>query len=74
MSGNPAAGGPVQTSPHVMSATGVDRGDTPAVWDAVGKPSRTGLWKGVDMESGPADREGNVTGDFENGPGRWLQT
>lgn len=31
-------------------------------------------WKSVDANSGPADRSGNVTGDFENGPGPWKQT
>jgi hypothetical protein len=64
----------VVTSPHVMAATGIDRGMTPAVWNAVAQPSVTGLWKGVDMESGPADiATGHVTGCFESA-GRWEQT
>lgn len=75
MSSNVAATGPVEDSPHVLAATNVDRGDTPAVWDAVGQPSVTGRWKGVDSESGPADiATGLVNGSFEAGPGRWEQT
>lgn len=74
MSGNPAAYGAVPDSPHVISATGVRRGDTPAVWDAVGEPGSTGPWKGVDDESGPADLSGKAAGGFESGPGRWQQT
>lgn len=75
MSSNVAADGPVKDSPHVMAATNVDRGDTPAVWDAVDRPSVTGRWQGVDDESGPADiATGQVTGSFETGPGRWQQT
>jgi hypothetical protein len=70
MAGNPS---PIN-SPHVMTATGVDRGDTPAVWNAVGKPTVTGPWDGVDDESGPADLEGHVTGPFDSGPSRWQQT
>lgn len=61
-------------SEHVMTATGVDRGATPAVWNAVGQPARTGPWAGVDHESGPADRDGHATGCFETGSGRWEQT
>jgi hypothetical protein len=47
---------------------------TPAVWDATDAPDIAGVWKAVNEESGPADREGNVTGRFENGPGKWEQT
>jgi hypothetical protein len=65
---------PPPLSPHVMAATGVDRGDTPAVWNAVDQPSVTGRWDGVDAESGPADLTGHATGCFETGPGRWEQT
>jgi hypothetical protein len=61
-------------SPHVLSATGVDRGDTPAVWNAVGQPSVVGRWAGVDHESGPADRTGHAVGCFDSGPGPWAQT
>jgi hypothetical protein len=63
-----------ENSPHVMAFTGVDRGATPAVWNAVGSPSVTGQWQGVDRESGPADRTGHATDCFEEGPGRWQQT
>lgn len=63
-----------ENSPHVMAFTGVDRGATPAVWNAVGNPSVTGPWRGVDRESGPADRTGHATECFEAGPGRWMQT
>lgn len=74
MAKNAAAGGTVPDSPHVLAATNVDRGDTPAVWDAVGRPSVTGAWAGVDDNSGPADLSGCVTGPFDSGPGRWEQT
>jgi hypothetical protein len=73
---NPAANQDldVPDSPHVMSATHVRRGMTPAVWDATDAPDIAGVWKAVNEESGPADREGNVTGRFEDGPGKWEQT
>lgn len=74
MATNPATEGTVPDSPHVMAATNVQRGDTPAVWNAVGSPGNTGAWEGVDDESGPADWTGNTTGGFETGPGRWQQT
>ena len=74
MSFSPAGNGTPINSPHVMTATGVDRGDTPAVWNAVGAPTVTGRWEGVDDESGPAGRTGKVTESFETGPGRWEQT
>jgi hypothetical protein len=74
MSANPAVGHAVADSPHVNSATNVRRGDTPAVWDAAGSPGGTGPWKGVDDESGPAGPDGNTSGSFEDGPGRWKQT
>lgn len=61
-------------SPHVMAATGVDRGDTPAIWNAIDAPTRTGRWEGVDQESGAADPSGHVTEPFGNGPGGWEQT
>ena len=61
-------------SPHVMAATGVDRGSTPAVWNAVSNPTRVGLWEGVDSQSGPADLTGHATKCFETGPSRWEQT
>lgn len=73
MAENVAARGPVHDSPHVMAATNVDRGDTPAQWNAVDSPSVTGAWKDINQGSGPADREGNTTGDFESS-GRWKQT
>ncbi len=43
-------------------------------WDSTGAPPVVEGWKAVDAESGPADRSGHATGDFENGPGRWKQT
>lgn len=61
-------------SEHVLAATGVDRGATPAMWNAIGHPSRSGPWRGVDHESGPADLTGHATGCFETGPNRWEQT
>lgn len=61
-------------SPHVMAATNVRRGMTPATWDATDAPSIAGKWASVDVDSGPAGRDGDVTGDFESGPGRWEQT
>lgn len=73
MAKNLAADGTIPDSPHVMAATNVDRGSTPAVWNAVGTPTRTGAWEGVDGESGPADRTGHATGAFDD-YGRWLQT
>jgi hypothetical protein len=33
-----------------------------------------GKWKSVDPESGPADRAGRASGDFESGEGGWTQT
>lgn len=75
MAGNPAAYGPLpEDSPHVVAATHVRRGMTPATWDATDAPDIAGTWLSVDACSGPADREGNVTGDFESGPDRWQQT
>jgi hypothetical protein len=61
-------------SEHVLTATGVDRGATPAMWNAVGMPTRTGPWHGVDHESGPADRDGHAITCFDTGPSRWQQT
>ena len=74
MAENIAVNGPVPDSPHVLAATNVRRGMTPASWDATDAPGIAGVWLAVDMCSGPADREGNATGRFENGPGRWQQT
>lgn len=59
---------------HVMAATNVRRGMTPASWDATGAPGIAGKWLAVDAGSGPADRSGNATGDFESGSGYWQQT
>lgn len=64
---------PVPNSPHVVTAAG-KKGDTPAVWNAVGSPVTSGPWEGVDQESGPADPSGHATGPFEDGPGGWEQT
>lgn len=68
------AGSDPVNSPHVMTATGVDRGATPAVWNAVGKPAATGPWRGVDNESGPAGLDGHAVRCFDTGPSRWQQT
>lgn len=61
-------------SPHVLAATNVRRGMTPATWDSTGAPGIAGKWETVTDGSGPADREGNATGDFPDGPGGWQQT
>ena len=73
MATNQAAHGTIPDSPHVLAFTNVDRGMTPAVWDAVDQPTVTGVWEDVAEGSGPADRSGNVTGGFESS-GRWRQT
>jgi hypothetical protein len=60
---------------HVMAATNVRRGMTPATWDATDAAGIAGKWLTVDAESGPADCSGNVTGKFLNdGTGAWKQT
>jgi hypothetical protein len=64
----------IADSPHVVAATNVRRGMTPAVWDATDAPDIAGKWMNVDEASGLADCSGNVTGDFEDGPGNWQQT
>lgn len=76
MADNPAADESVHLpdSPHVLAATNVRRGMTPASWDATDAPHIAGVWMAVDTDSGPADREGNATGRFEAGPGKWKQT
>jgi len=61
-------------SEHVMAATNVRRGMTPASWDSTHAPGIAGKWMAVDVDSGPADLDGNATGTFEDGPGRWQQT
>jgi hypothetical protein len=33
-----------------------------------------GKWQSVDANSGPAGMNGQVTGDFDDGPGPWKQT
>lgn len=59
---------------HVKAFTNVRRGMTPATWDATDAAGIAGKWLAVDVESGPADRSGNATGDFESGSGVWQQT
>lgn len=66
--------GLTEDSEHVMAATNVDRGDTPAQWNAVDPPTRIGMWKGVDQSSGHTDEHINVISPFDSGPNRWLQT
>jgi len=61
-------------SPHVVAATNVRRGMTPATWDATGAPGIAGVWAPVDVHSGPAGLQGDATGSFEDGPSRWQQT
>jgi hypothetical protein len=41
-------------------------------WDAASEAPHAG-WDAVDANSGPADLQGNATGDFESGSG-WKQT
>lgn len=73
MAENPAAHGTVPDSPHVLASTNVRRGMTPAAWDSTKAPGIAGVWMDVAVGSGPADRDGNVTGDFGSS-GRWEQT
>jgi hypothetical protein len=61
-------------SPHVMAATNVRRGMTPAQWDSTDARGIAGVWMTVDGGSGPMDLAGNATGRFEEGPGLWQQT
>jgi hypothetical protein len=62
-------------SPHVLDATNVRRGMTPASWDATDAAGIAGKWLTVDAESGPADHSGNVTGEFpSDGTSAWKQT
>lgn len=74
MAANPAVNSmPVQDSPHVLAATHVRRGMTPAVWADDPAPGYAGVWDIVNP-GGPADRDsGLVTGSFDSGPGRWKQ-
>lgn len=73
MAENPAAYGPLpEDSPHVMAATHVRRGMTPAVWEDAQGDGYAGVWEAVDF-GGAADREGNSATGFEDGPGRWKQ-
>ena len=41
-------------------------------WNPSGEDTIAG-WKSVDGNSGPADMQGNATGEFESGSG-WTQT
>lgn len=75
MSNNPAAFGPVEDSEHVITATDVPRGMTPASWDSTFAPDIAGIWKTVDDHGGAVDiATHHVTEGFEDGPGRWEQT
>ena len=74
MASNKAINTVLPDSPHVIAATNVRRGMTPAAWDSTDAPDIAGVWLTVDTGSGPADRSGNVTGDFDSGPGLWQQT
>jgi hypothetical protein len=42
-------------------------------WDATSSETVAG-WETVDVKSGPANMQGTVAGDFEDGPGPWRQT
>lgn len=73
MAENPAAFGPLpEDSPHVMAATHVRRGMTPAIWQDAQEDGFAGVWEPTDP-GGPTDREGQSTTGFESGPGRWKQ-
>jgi hypothetical protein len=69
---NPAADGPITDSPHVVAATNVRRGMTPAVWEDAQGDDYAGVWTAIDP-GGPADRSGNAAEGFDSGPGRWMQ-
>ena len=74
MAGNPAAYGTLaEDSPHVVAATNVRRGSTPAVWKDGQADGYAGQWNAV-VPGGPAGRDdGAADGTFEDGPGRWVQ-
>jgi hypothetical protein len=58
-----------------MAATNVNRGETPASWNATGPQTTPTQWKSLDANAGVADRHGAVARPFEDGPGtRWKQT
>jgi hypothetical protein len=42
-------------------------------WDATDSATVAG-WTSVDGNSGPANMQGTVSGDFDSGPGPWKQT
>ncbi len=74
MSFNQAVNGTIPDSPHILAATNVRRGMTPAVWDATNAPHIAGVWMAVTDGSGPANCDGQMAGEFENGPSRWEPT
>lgn len=57
------SGGPITSTPEVPGQP----------YDATAD-GNTGKWKSVDGNSGPANMSGQVSGDFEDGPGPWKQT
>ena len=59
----PSAPNPITSPPEVPGQP----------WDAT-SDAPVGKWVSVDSCSGPADMQGNATGDFEGGPGPWKQT
>jgi hypothetical protein len=63
----------VPDPPHVVTASPTVGGPPQQDWDATSDATMSG-WKAVDDGSGTADRSGNVTAAFPDGPGRWLQT
>lgn len=73
MAGNKALSGPVPESPHVVTASPAVGGPPQQDWDSTSEATMEG-WKSLANGSGPADLTGQVTGGFEDGPGRWQQT
>ncbi len=63
---------PAHDSEHVLAATNVRRGATPAVWKDGQSPGYAGQWDSVDP-GGPGDfRTGEIIGDFHAHP-PWIQ-
>ena len=59
----PSAPEPITSAPEVPGQP----------YDATSDATISG-WVSVNSKSGPADRNGNASGDFESGPGPWKQT
>ena len=66
-------GVPAHDSEHVMAATNVRRGDTPAVWKDGQADGYAGKWDAVNP-GGPADFGiGEIDGHFHRGGDPWIQ-